>query len=103
VVVRGVYVVAGVRRVRATEGPDLLVCGSSTLTSALLDEGLVDEVVLLVYPLLLGQGTRFVSDGAGPRELELVGTKVSPTGVMINTYRYLGTVPKGSGTAKTHG
>ena len=47
-------VMAGIRRVKSTDGPDLIVWGSSTLTSVLLEQGLVDEVVLLVYPVLLG-------------------------------------------------
>ena len=42
------------------------------LTSVLLGEGLVDEVVLIVYPVLLGRGKRFFSDSADPRELALV-------------------------------
>jgi hypothetical protein len=53
--------------------PDRL--GSSTLTPVLLEHGLADEVLLLVYPILLGTGKRFFSDGAPPRELAFVGTK----------------------------
>ena len=86
----GADAIAGVRRVKSTDGPDLIVWGSSTLTSVLLGEGLVDEVVLLVYPVLLGPGKRFFSDSADPRELALVSTKTSPTGVLINTYRHVG-------------
>ncbi len=82
----------GVRRVKSTDGPDLIVWGSSTLTSVLLEQGLVDEVVLLVYPVLLGPGKRFFSDGAGPQELALVSTKATSTGVLVNTYRYVGAV-----------
>jgi hypothetical protein len=53
----------------------------------LLEQGLVDEVVLIVYPVLLGRGKRLYSDGAGPREFAFVGTKATPTGVLINTYK----------------
>ena len=60
------------------------------LTSALLDQGLADEVLLLVYPVLLGQGKRFFSDQASPCELAFVGTQATSTGVLINTYRYVG-------------
>ena len=88
----GTDVMAGVRRVKSTDGPDLIVCGSSTLTSALLDQGLVDEVVLAVYPVLLGRGKRFFSDSVDPRELAFVSTKVTPTGVLINTYRHVGSL-----------
>ena len=53
---------AGVRRLKSQGGPDLLVCGSASLTSVLLEQGLVDDVVLAVYPLLLGRGKRCFSD-----------------------------------------
>ena len=88
----GTDVMAGVRRVKSTDGPDLIVWGSSTLTSVLLDQGLVDEVVLAVYPVLLGRGKRFFSDSVDPRELALVSTKATPTGALINTYRYVGSL-----------
>ena len=60
----GADIIEGVRGVKSKDGPDLIVWGSSTLTSVLLEQGLVDEVVLLVYPVLLGRGKRFFSDGA---------------------------------------
>jgi dihydrofolate reductase len=86
----GADVMEGIRSVKSTDGPDLIVWGSSTLTSVLLGQGLVDEVVLMVYPVLLGRGKRFFSDTVDPRELAFVSTKVTPTGVLINTYRYVG-------------
>jgi dihydrofolate reductase len=86
----GADVLAGIRTIKATDGPDLIVWGSSTLTSVLLDQGLVDEVLLLVYPVLLGRGKRFFSDGADPRELAFVSSTATSTGVLINTYRHVG-------------
>jgi dihydrofolate reductase len=86
----GSDVMAGIRRLKSQDGPDLIVCGSSTLTSVLLEQGLADEVVLCVYPVLLGQGKRFFSDRADPRELALVSTKTTPTGGLVNTYRHVG-------------
>ncbi len=88
----GPDIMEGVRRVKSKNGPDLIVCGSSTLTSVLLEQGLVDEVVLIVYPVLLGLGKRFFSDSADPRELALVSTKATPTGVLLNTYRHVGSL-----------
>jgi dihydrofolate reductase len=82
----------GVRGVKSKDGPDLIVWGSSTLTSVLLEHGLVDEVLLLVYPVLLGRGKRFFSDSADPRELALVSTKVLSSGVLMNTYRHVGSL-----------
>ena len=86
----GADIIEGIRSVKSTDGPDLIVWGSSTLTSVLLDQGLVDEVLLFVYPVLLGRGKRFFSDSADPRELAFVSTKVTSTGVLINTYRHVG-------------
>jgi dihydrofolate reductase len=88
----GANIIEGVRAVKSTDGPDLVLCGSSTLTSVLLEQGLVDEVVLIVYPVLLGAGKRFFSDTANARELTLVSTKATPTGVLLNTYRYVGSL-----------
>jgi dihydrofolate reductase len=88
----GADIIAGVRGVKSTDGPDLIVWGSSTLTSVLLGQGLVDEVVLCIYPVLLGRGKRFFSDTVDARELALVSTKATPTGVLINTYRHVGSL-----------
>lgn len=89
----GMDIVKGIRGLKSTKGPDLILWGSSTLTSPLLQEGLVDEVVLCVYPILLGRGKRLLSDNLGARELALVSTKSTPTGVMINTYRHVRALP----------
>ena len=86
----GADIMEGVRGVKSKDGPDLIVWGSSTLTSVLLEQGLVDDVVLIVYPVLLGRGKRFFSDSVDPRELAFVSTKATPTGVLSNHYRYVG-------------
>jgi len=67
----GADIVEGVRRIKAQTkpGPHLIVWGSSTLTPVLLEHGLADEVVLLVFPVLLGTGKRIFADGTPPREL----------------------------------
>ena len=91
----GPDIVAGVRRIQAKDGSDLIVWGSSTLTPVLLEHGLADEVLLLVYPVLLGTGKRFFSEGTPPRELALVGTKASSSGVVISTYRPIGPLRTG--------
>jgi dihydrofolate reductase len=88
----GADVMEGIRRVKSEVGPDLLVWGSATLTSVLLEQGLVDEVVLMVYPILLGRGKRPFSDSADPRELAFVSSKATPSGVLINTYRHVGSL-----------
>lgn len=90
----GADVVEGVRSLKSTAGSDLIVAGSSTLTSVLLGHGLVDEVVLIVYPVLLGRGKRILADCVDARELAFVSTKTTPTGVLLNTYRYVGALRK---------
>ena len=92
----GSDIVEGVRRIKAKSGPDLIVWGSSTLTPVLLEHGLADEVLLLVFPVLLGTGKRFFSDGTPPRELALVSTKAVSSGVIISTYRPSGPLRTGS-------
>ena len=86
----GAEILAGIHRLKATDGPDLITWGSSTLTSVLLEQGLADEVLLLVYPVLLGRGKRFFSDRATPCELAFVSSQATSTGVLINTYRPVG-------------
>ena len=92
----GADIVEGVRRIKAKDGPDLIVWGSSTLIPMLLEHGLADEVLLIVCPILLGTGKRIFSEGAPPRELALVGTKAASSGVVISTYRPRGPFRTGS-------
>jgi dihydrofolate reductase len=85
----GPDMVDGVRRLKA-EGPDLVVSGSSTLTTTLLEQGLAEEVLLAVYPVLLGRGKRFLAEGTPAHLFELVSTKAFPSGIIFNAYRVLG-------------
>ncbi|TSD66974.1 dihydrofolate reductase [Inquilinus sp. KBS0705] len=86
----GTDIVAGIRALKLTDGPDLILWGSSTLTPVLLENGLADEVVLFIYPVLLGQGKRFFPVDGNPCQLAFTGTKTTPTGVFINTYKFIG-------------
>lgn len=90
----GQDLVADVRRTKSEEGPDLILSGSSTLTSTLIEHGLSDELVLIVYPVLLGTGKRIFADGTPPRSLELANTHALPSGMVINTYRGAGPLKK---------
>lgn len=92
----GTDIVEGVRRIKAKDGPDLIVWGSSTLTPMLLEHGLADEVLLLVVPVLLGTGKRLFAEGTPPRQLSLVGSKAVSSGVIISTYRPSGPLRTGS-------
>ena len=75
----GPDIVEGIRRIKLQDGPDLILWGSSTLTSTLLEHGFADEVLLVVYPVLLGTGKRFFAEGTPPRAFELVSTKAMPS------------------------
>jgi dihydrofolate reductase len=86
----GPNIVDGVRGIKAKDGSDLILWGSSTLTSALLEHGLADEALLLVYPVLLGKGKRFFAEGTPARALALDSTQASPTGILVNTYKVVG-------------
>jgi dihydrofolate reductase len=88
----GADVIESVRDLRSHDGPDLIMWGSSTLTSPLLDHGLVDELVLITYPVLLGRGKRILADTINARELAFVSTKTTPTGLLLNTYRHIGSL-----------
>jgi len=83
----GADILEGVRSVKSKDGGDLIVWGSSTLTSLLLEHRLADEVVLFVCPVLLGRGKRFFSDSADPRELALVSSKAVSSGAVASIYR----------------
>lgn len=87
--------VEGVRRIKAQDRPDLILSGSSTLTSTLLEHGLADEVLLAVYPVLLGTGKRFFAEGTTPSSFELVSTEAFPTGIIFNAYRVAGPLKRG--------
>ena len=86
----GPDLIAAVRRLKSQDGPDLVLSGSSTLTSPLLEQGLADEAVLIVYPALLGTGKRFFAEGTPARAFELVSADTTPTGVLLNSYRVVG-------------
>src|SRR5262249_28124813 len=92
----GADIVEGIRHTKEKNGPHLIVWGSSTLTPVLLEHGLADEVLLLVFPVLLGTGKRFFADGTPPRELALVSTKAVSSGAIISTYKPSGPLRTGT-------
>jgi len=91
----GPDLVDGVRRIKAQDGPDLILSGSSTLTSTLLEHGLADEVLLAAYPILLGTGKRFFAEGTPARSFELISTSAFPSGIIFSTYKALGPLQTG--------
>jgi dihydrofolate reductase len=86
----GPDIVPDIRRIKSHNGPCLILWGSSTLTSTLLEHGLADEILLLVYPVLLGKGKRFFAEGTPPRSFEFISSKALPSGILINAYKAAG-------------
>jgi dihydrofolate reductase len=87
-------VAAAIRELKATPGGELQVHGSGNLIRWLLDNQLVDEITLLVYPVVVGQGTRLFPDTGPDAALELVDSRSTPTGVTIQVYRPRGRPPE---------
>jgi dihydrofolate reductase len=83
----GSPLVAAVTELKAREGGPILVAGSRTLAQALLREGLVDELHLQVFPVILGSGMRLYPDSPDRLNLELVESRPVPNGVVLQTYR----------------
>ncbi|MET0308858.1 MAG: dihydrofolate reductase family protein, partial [Sphingomonas sp.] len=83
--------------IKASEGPDLLIQGSSTLYPALFAAGLVDRLFVMTFPVVLGGGKRLFGPGTPPFAMKLVEHQgPSTTGVTIATYEPAGEVPIGT-------
>jgi dihydrofolate reductase len=76
-----------VEKLKQQAGESLLLMGSGELARALLRENLVDEVRLLVTPIIVGQGKRFFDDGAGTTKLTLTKSKTLSGGVLALEYK----------------
>src|SRR5918995_4490279 len=83
-------VAAAIGELKAKRGGELQVHGSGALVSWLLDNQLVDEITLLVYPVVVGQGTRLFPDTGPDAALDLVDSRSTPSGVSIQVYRPTG-------------
>jgi dihydrofolate reductase len=92
-------VAAAVGELKAKWGGELQVHGSGALTRWLLDNQLVDELTLLICPVVVGQGTRLFPDTGQDRALELVESRATPSGVTIQVYRPTGRPQYGTATA----
>jgi dihydrofolate reductase len=85
-----------VAELKSQDGPEIQVHGSPGLIQTLLQHDLIDEFRLWIFPVVIGTGKRFFGDGTIPAALKLVDSKVSKTGVTINTYQPAGDVKPGS-------
>ena len=68
-------------------GKNISISGSGTLVRSLLAEGLLDELTLMVFPVVVGRGKRLFEDGGDRKGLELVDSKTFATGVVSLVYR----------------
>jgi len=94
-------VAVALRELKATAGGELQVHGSGVLVRWLLANDLVDEMTLLIYPVVVGQGTRLFPDTGPDVALELVGSQaVTPSGVTIQVYRPTGRPQYGTATVE---
>jgi dihydrofolate reductase len=76
-----------VARLKRQPGKDIGIVGSGTLVRSLLRDGLLDELGLMIYPIVLGSGKRLFEEGGDQRALDLVDSKTFGTGVVNLTYR----------------
>lgn len=81
---------AAVGELKAKPGGELQVVGSLSLTRLLLDNDLVDEIILLTYPVVVGQGARLFPDAGRDTALELIDSRATASGVTIQVYRTAG-------------
>jgi dihydrofolate reductase len=85
-----------ISELKKSEGRDLLIQGSSTVYPPLLKAGLIDRLILMTFPVLLGEGRRIFDGSEKPGALKLVDHFVSDKGVVFTTYEPAGEVPIGS-------
>jgi dihydrofolate reductase len=83
-------VAAAIRELKAQADGDLLVPGSGVLVRWLLANGLVDQLDLLIYPVIVGQGTRLFADSGPDVALDLVSSRTTSRGITIQRYRTVG-------------
>jgi dihydrofolate reductase len=88
--------VASLKRLKAGDGPDLLIQGSGDLIQTLHKHGQIDEFTVLLFPVLLGKGKRLFAEGTAPSSLKVVKSKSYPTGVIVTTYQPDGPVKTGT-------
>ncbi|MBX7461193.1 dihydrofolate reductase family protein [Qipengyuania huizhouensis] len=85
--------VEDVTALKEGDGADLIIQGSSTIYPALLAAGLIDTLITMTYPVLLGSGKRLFGEGTPTDRLEMTDHRVTDKGTVVATYRPGGTLP----------
>jgi dihydrofolate reductase len=86
---------SALKKLKAEDGPDLMVQGSSELMQTLWKESLLDEFSVLTFPVVLGAGKRLFREGVPPIALKTVKSRSFPTGVVVTNYTQDGAVKTG--------
>jgi dihydrofolate reductase len=81
---------------KRTEGPDLIIQGSGTLYPQLLRAGLIDRLILMTFPVILGSGKKLFGDGTPSGAMRMVEHQITPGGIIIATYQPAGAVESGT-------
>jgi dihydrofolate reductase len=89
-----------VAKLKQSDGRDLLIQGSSTLYVPLLAAGLIDRLIIMIFPVVLGEGKRIFDGSQVPEALNLVNHSVSAKGVVFLAYEPGGEVPTGTFATK---
>jgi dihydrofolate reductase len=85
-----------IRKLKESDGPDIQVWGSSQLVHLLLENDLVDELRIMTYPLIVGEGKKVFADGAMPAALTLTKSSTGTSGVIVAWYKRAGDIQTGS-------
>ncbi|NNC09868.1 deaminase, partial [Corallococcus exiguus] len=81
-----------VKRLREEDGPNLVTQGSTELIHALFEHDLVDQLSLLMVPVVLGRGKKLFTDGSVPHSYKLSRSRLAKTGMMIGHYERAGDI-----------
>ena len=76
-----------ITKLKQQPGKNIGMTGSSTLVRSLLEAYLLDELTLMVHPVIVGHGKRLFIEDMGLKRMQLLNTKMTKTGVLINTYQ----------------
>lgn len=85
-----------IKKLRLSDGPDIQIWGSSELIHLLLENALIDELHLRIFPVILGEGKKLFNDGEIATAFTLTESHVTTKGVIIVSYKYAGNVKTGT-------
>jgi len=85
-----------IARLKRQPGKNIAITGSVTLVQSLLEQDLLDELGLMIHPVVVGSGKRLFEEGGDPKKLKLVESKTFSTGVVYLTYQPAGKEEQGS-------